>query len=92
MSCRNCSFPAQGKFGGFCCFLCRESPETGQHGAWCSSAADPGPHPTILNEKIEALEAEIQELKRVINTLKYFLSGATTILVIATMFNKYKGT
>ena len=51
------------RFGGYCCFLCQKG--KGFHGPWCSGThgADPGPHPYVLDQRIEEINTKLRQLE-----------------------------
>ena len=61
------------RFGGYCCFLCQKG--KGFHGPWCSGThgADPGPHPYVLDQRIEEINTKLRQLEAV---------GVTALVVV----------
>ena len=62
-------------FAGYCCYLCSEAKEGTyvRHGKWCVGrgqfAKNPGPHPTELAEKQDALKQEVTSLSGQVTNL-----------------------
>ena len=77
MACKRIGCPMTGSsmFAGYCCYMCYEAlPDTYvRHGPWCVGrgqvAKPPGPHPTELAEKNDALKLEVTNLSGQVNKL-----------------------
>ena len=77
MACRRAGCPMMGstQFAGYCCFMCSEAQVDTfvRHGKWCVGrgqfAKNPGPHPTELAEKQDALKLEVTNLSGQVNKL-----------------------
>ena len=60
---QGCNFIGVDRFGGHCCFMCQKG--KGFHGLWCpgTHGADPGPHPYVLDERIEVINTKLRQLE-----------------------------